>query len=205
MTIYWVNVDTQDALTLMAAVERALETGDTGTPPPPGVAASPAASVNPTDTYLHDNMAIARAVWSVDPHRIVLSSRPGLAAAINAFQRLVRKATWWYALPQWSQISEFHGAVVRALDALIEKERMLDTRMRDIEQMRLQAHLFALQQQIAVLRARNAELESRLAALEAQRAPHQRVEQTGSSLIDGNELPTNPQGDIMSDGASQYH
>ncbi|MCL6543487.1 MAG: hypothetical protein K6T87_23350, partial [Roseiflexus sp.] len=171
MTIYWVNVDTQDALTLMAAVERALETGDTGTPPLPGVAASPAASVNPTDTYLHDNMAIARAVWSVDPHRIVLSSRPGLAAAINAFQRLVRRATWWYTLPQWLQISEFHGAVVRALDALIEKERRLDMRVRDIEQMRLQAHLFALQQQIAVLRARNAELESRVAALEAQRAP----------------------------------
>ena len=146
MTIYWVNVDTQDALTLMAAVERALETGDTGAPPAPGVAGSPASPANPTDAYLHDNMAIARAVWSVDPHRIVLSSRPGLAAAINAFQRLVRRATWWYALPQWLQISEFHGAVVRTLDALIEKERRLDMRVRDIEQMRLQAHLFALQQ-----------------------------------------------------------
>jgi hypothetical protein len=202
MTIYWVNVDTQDALTLMVAVERALETGDTGTPPPPGVAASPAASVNPTDTYLHDNMAIARAVWSVDPHRIVLSSRPGLAAAINAFQRLVRRATWWYTLPQWLQISEFHGAVVRALDALIEKERRLDMRVRDIEQMRLQAHLFALQQQIAVLRARNAELESRVAALEAQRAPSQHAGQTGSSFFNRHDPHKNPGGDIISDGAS---
>jgi hypothetical protein len=202
MTIYWVNVDTQDALTLMAAVERALETGDTGTPPPPRVAASPATSGNPTDTYLHDNMAIARAVWSVDPHRIVLSSRPGLAAAINAFQRLVRRATWWYTLPQWLQISEFHGAVVRALDALIEKERRLDMRVRDIEQMRLQAHLFALQQQIAVLRARNAELESRVAALEAQRAPSQRAEQTGSSCINRHDPHKNPGDDIISDGAS---
>jgi len=202
MTIYWVNVDTQDALTLMVAVERALETGDTGTPPPPGVAASPAASVNPTDTYLHDNMAIARAVWSVDPHRIVLSSRPGLAAAINAFQRLVRRATWWYTLPQWLQISEFHGAVVRALDALIEKERRLDIRMRDIEQMRLQAHLFALQQQIAVLRARNAELESRVAALEAQGAPSQHAEQTGSPFFNRHDPHKNPGGDIISDGAS---
>jgi len=197
MTIYWVNVDTQDALTLMVAVERALETGDTGTPPPPGVAASPAASVNPTDTYLHDNMAIARAVWSVDPHRIVLSSRPGLAAAINAFQRLVRRATWWYALPQWLQISEFHGAVVRTLDALIEKERRLDMRVRDIEQMRLQAHLFALQQQIAVLRARNAELESRVAALEAQRAPSQHAGQTGSSFFNRHDPHKNPGGDII--------
>jgi hypothetical protein len=202
MTIYWVNVDTQDALTLMVAVERALETGDTGTPPPPGVAASPAASVNPTDTYLHDNMAIARAVWSVDPHRIVLSSRPGLAAAINAFQRLVRRATWWYALPQWLQISEFHGAVVRTLDALIEKERRLDMRVRDIEQMRLQAHLFALQQQIAVLRARSAELESRVAALEAQRAPSQHAGQTGSSFFNRHDPHKNPGGDIISDGAS---
>lgn len=183
MTIYWVNVDTQDALTLMAAVERALETGDTGTPPPPGVSTSPATPVNPTDAYLHDNMAIARAIWSVDPHRIVQSSRPVLATAINAFQRLIRRATWWYTLPQWLQISEFHGAVVRALDALIEKERRLDMRVRDIEQMRLQAHLFALQQQIAVLRTRNAELESRIAVLEAQSAPAQHPEQTGSSSI----------------------
>jgi hypothetical protein len=67
MTIYWVNVDTQDALTLMAAVERALETGDTGAPPAPGVAGSPASPANPTDAYLHDNMAIARAVWSARP------------------------------------------------------------------------------------------------------------------------------------------
>ena len=73
MTIYWVHSDSDDALTLMAAVERALETGDTGTPPPPGVAASPATSGNPTDTYLHDNMAIARAVWSSTP--TVLSCR----------------------------------------------------------------------------------------------------------------------------------
>jgi hypothetical protein len=197
MTIYWVNVDTQDALTLMAAVERALETGDTGAPPAPGVAGSPASPANPTDAYLHDNMAIARVVWSVDPHRIVLSSRPGLAAAINAFQRLVRRATWWYTLPQWLQISEFHGAVVRALDALIEKERRLDMRVRDIEQMRLQAHLFALQQQIAVLRARNAELESRVAALEAQRAPSQRAGQTGSSFFNRHDPHKNPGGDII--------
>lgn len=167
MAIYWVNSDSDNALTLMTAVERALETGDTGTPPAPG-AGSPAAPADPTDTYLHDNLAIARAIWSVDPHRIVQSNRPGLAAAINAFQRLVRRATWWYSLPQWLQISEFHGAVVRALDALTEKERRLDMRLRDIEQMRLQAHLFALQQQIAVLRAERTALEQRIAALEAQ-------------------------------------
>ncbi|MGB9752536.1 hypothetical protein [Roseiflexus castenholzii] len=172
MAIYWVHSDSDDALTLMAAVERALEIGDTGTPPAPG-AGSPATPANPTDAYLHDNLAIARATWSVDPHRIVQSRRPGLAAAINAFQRLVRRATWWYTLPQWLQISEFHGAVVRALDALTEKERRLDMRIRDMEQMRLQAHLFALQQQIAVLRAERAELERRIATLEAQMvAPH---------------------------------
>ncbi|MCS6840965.1 MAG: hypothetical protein RMJ54_16070 [Roseiflexaceae bacterium] len=167
MAIYWVNSDSDDALTLMAAVERALETGDVGTPPAPG-ASSPATPAGSTDTYLHDNLALARAIWSVDPHRIVQSNRPGLAAAINAFQRLVRRATWWYTLPQWLQISEFHGAVVRVLDALTEKERRLDMRIRDVEQMRLQAHLFALQQQIAVLRAECAELERRVASLEAQ-------------------------------------
>ncbi|MCS6938121.1 MAG: hypothetical protein RMJ55_17320 [Roseiflexaceae bacterium] len=169
MAIYWVNSDSDDALTLMAAVERALKTGDRGTPPAPG-ASSPAAPASPADAYLHENLAVARAVWSVDPHRIVQSNRPGLAAAINAFQRLVRRATWWYTLPQWLQISEFHGAVVRVLDALTEKERRLDMRIRDIEQMRLQAHLFALQQQIAVLRAERAELERRIAALEAHNA-----------------------------------
>jgi hypothetical protein len=183
MATYWVNSDSDDALTLMAAVERALETGDTGTPPPPG-AGSPAAPADLADAYLHDNLACARAVWSVDPHRIVQSNRPGLAAAINAFQRLVRRATWWYTLPQWLQISEFHGAVVRVLDALTEKERRLDVRIREIEQMRLQAHLFALQQQIAVLRAERAELEQRLAALEAQSAVQRPAAADGEHGVD---------------------
>ncbi len=169
MTIYWVNSDSDDALTLMAAVERALEIGDVGTPSAPG-ATSSAVPASSTDAYLRDNLALAHATWSVDPHRIVRSNRPGLAAAINAFQRLVRRATWWYTLPQWLQISEFHGAVVRVLDALSEKEQRLDERLRSIEQMRLQAHLFALQQQIAVLRAERVELERRIAALEAQYA-----------------------------------
>ncbi len=173
MTIYWVNTDSDNALDLMTAVERALESGATGTPPPPGMSSAPATPTDSGDAYLAENMALARATWTVDPHRIVVSSRPGVAAAINAFQRLARRATWWYALPQWLQISEFHGAVVRALDALAEKERLLGIRVREIEQMRLPAHLFALQQQVAALRAerdllarRVAELEARLATLE---------------------------------------
>lgn len=168
MTVFWINTESDNALALMEAVAHVLEQGDAGAPPPPGIANAPARPIDPGDAYLADNLAAARATWSVDPHRIVVSNRPGLAAAINAFQRLTRRATWWYALPQWLQISEFHGALLRALEALAEKERLLGIRVREVEQLRLPAHLFALQQQVATLRGERDRLEQRIAELEAR-------------------------------------
>jgi hypothetical protein len=31
----------------------------------------------------------------------------------------VRRATWWYQLPQWQQVNQFHGVSVRVIDSLL--------------------------------------------------------------------------------------
>lgn len=167
MSIYWVRNESNSALDAMVAVEQALAAGNTGTAPQqvtPPLAES--------DTYLNDNIVLAHAIWPVDPHRIIHSNRPVLAIVINLFQKIVRRLTWWYVLPQWLQISEFHGALVRAIDALIERQRLLAIRVSAIESAHTPVHVYALEQQIQALRAEQRELRRQIAELERRIAEH---------------------------------
>jgi hypothetical protein len=150
----------------MEAVERALAEGDTGTP---ATATRPAESAETavSDPYLAENLAAMRAIWSVDPHRIVISGRPVLAGMINRFQRFIRRGTWWYTLPQWQQISEFHGAATRVAEALLEHQRQLREQAA--------AAMFtpigrtqALEEQLQLLRMDLMGLQNRVAELEEQ-------------------------------------
>lgn len=165
MTIYWVKTDSTDALDALAAVEQALAQGDTGTPP-----ATKQITTDDPDRYLTENIALAHATWPVDPHEIVNSNRLLLAHAINLFQRLVKKLTWWYALPQWQQVSQFHGAAVRVIDVLVERQRLLSIRLNALESTHLPMHVYALEQQIQALRSEQRELRRRVAELEQQLA-----------------------------------
>jgi hypothetical protein len=174
MTIYWIRADNDNALATMAAVERALN-GDQDATTDENVMASMQSDPTAGDTYLADNLALARAAWAVDPHRIVASQRPGLAKALNGFQHLVRRATWWYSLPQWLQITEFQGSVVRIVDSLLEHQRRLNERLNRgvIEDACLLGHIRALEDRVRALdderqalRRRVTDLEQRLAAQE---------------------------------------
>jgi hypothetical protein len=160
MTIHWIQTQSDDVFATLDEIERAIAAGDTGAPP-----AGPPAIVD-QDPYLTESLSIARASWSVDPNQIVTSSRPGLAGVINLFQRLVRRATWWYTLPQWLQASKFHGAVVRIIDVLLDRQRLLGIRIGQIESTNAPAHLFALEQQIQALRDEQRELRRRIQELE---------------------------------------
>jgi hypothetical protein len=175
MTITWVRTDNDNVFSALEAVERALATGDTGTPPTAEVVADladPAAG----DAYLAENLALARATWPVDPHRIVESRRPGLGVAINAFQRLVRRATWWYALPQWQQISEFHAALVRIVDSLLEHQRQLRVRLTAVEAAYIsRARMQVVEEQISALLAEQQQLRHRIAELESRLARYERA------------------------------
>jgi hypothetical protein len=165
MTIYWVNTESNDALDALAAIEHALATGETGTPP---AAALPESERR--DSYLDDNLAYLHDRWNVDQHAIVTSSRPVLARAVHLFQRAARRATWWHSLPQWQQVSAFHGALVRVVDVLFDRQRLLALRIAELERAHLPAHLYALEQQVQALRAEQRQLRRRIAELEGRLA-----------------------------------
>jgi hypothetical protein len=168
MTVYWIRTESNSAFSAMEAVERALAEGDTGTP---ATSTRPAESAEAAvgDPYLAENLAAIRAIWSIDPHRIVISRRPVLAGMINRFQRFIRRGTWWYALPQWQQISEFHGAATRVVEVLLENQRQLR------EQAAAAMFMFtplgrtqALEEQLQLLRMDLMGLQNRVAELEEQ-------------------------------------
>jgi hypothetical protein len=165
MTIYWIKTESDDVFAALAAVEQALASDNVGQP-----LSTTAPAASDTDSYLTDNLAAARSAWAVDPHAIVVSSRPGLAPAINLFQQLVRRLTWWQTLPQWQQISSFHGALVRIIDVLLDRQRLLGVRVNQLESLNAPAHLFALEQQIQALRDEQRLLRRQIAELERQLA-----------------------------------
>jgi hypothetical protein len=166
MTVYWIRTENDSALSAMAAVEQALMEGDTGSPAAATIVQAPEPACEAEiDPYLAENLATLHTRWPVDPHQIVVSSRPGLARAINVFQQLVHRATWWYNLPQWQQISEFHAASVRVIDSLMERQRQL-------RELALQwgmtpiGRTQALEEQIHLLRMEQLALQNRIAELE---------------------------------------
>lgn len=172
MTVYWVRTDNKSAFAALEAVERALAENDTGTP---ATALRAAEAPDPAsgDPYLRENLECMAATWAIDPHQIVVSRRPGLAAALNGFQRLVRRGSWWYTLPQWQQISEFHGALMRVTESLLEHQRRLRDQIAS-GALTPAGRTQALEEQVQMLRMeqltlqnRVTELETRLAALAA--------------------------------------
>ncbi len=167
MTTYWIQTSSDDVFEVLAAVDQALQADQHGIAPTlqePVVAGA-------ADPYLIDNLAIAHATWMVDSQAIVVSSRPGLGSAINAFQQIVRRVTWWQNLPQWQQVSSFHGALVRIIDVLLDRQRLLGIRIGQLESTNMPAHVFALEQQIQALRDEQRDLRRRVAELE-QRLSH---------------------------------
>jgi hypothetical protein len=164
MTVYWVRAESNSAFSAMEAVERALSVGDTGTPPIP-LEADLEPKLSTADPYLEENLALANTTWSVDPNWIVTSRRLALSAVLNGFQRLMRRVTWWYLAPQWLQANEFHGAVVRVLDSLFNRQRQDRDRMMEIEALAGQVPL--LMHRLEVMQLEQRRLRRRIAALEA--------------------------------------
>jgi hypothetical protein len=153
MTVYWVNSPTDSAFDAMQAVEQALETGDTGLAPSVPVVEPEPLDISAGDSYLATSLESLHATWPIDPHAIVASNRPYLGWAINRFQQLVRRATWWYTLPQWLQVAEFHGATVRTIDSMLEQQRQLRLRLAALETPHTVDRIQALEAQLRGLRA----------------------------------------------------
>jgi len=161
MTIYWVRAESENALSAVDAVERALVEGDTGEPPVAPRPTGPARGE--LEPYLQENLALLHTTWSVDPNQILWSQRPGLAAALDRFQGLARRVTLWYTLPQWLQANEFHGAVVRVIDSLLNRQR---------QDRELAERVPAIERRLDVMRMEQRQLRRRIAMLEAQLAEY---------------------------------
>ena len=174
MSVYWPHTDSENVADAMAAVERALAGEETP-------ASAAVAGVDPRlmeivghDRYLAENIVIAHQTWGIDQGAIVVSRRPMLGWAINRFQQLVRRATWWYAAPQWEQANAFHGSVVRVLASLIKGQHWLEQRFDDVAGGHVLARTALLEQQILHLREEQRALLTRIDELERQlHAPQQ--------------------------------
>jgi hypothetical protein len=166
MTIYWVRTEDESALGAIDAVDRAIAAGDIGAAP--AVIAPVALAGANIDDYLAEYLDLVHAAWSVDPNQIMELHRPGLSVAANVFQRLVRRATWWYTLPQWLQANQFHGAVVRLLDSLLNRQRQDRARLVELEA--LAGRVAILERRLDVSRIERAQLRRRIAELESRLA-----------------------------------
>jgi hypothetical protein len=162
MSIHWIKTQSDDVFEALEAIDQAITQQQQGDAPVVAAVVS-----SDTDPYLTESVAVAHANWAVDQRAIVMSSRPGFGSLINLFQRVVRRLTWWQQSPQWQQANTFHGAVVRVLDVLLDRQRLHHIRLGQLESANTAAHLFALEQQIQALRDEQRSLRKRIAELEA--------------------------------------
>src|SRR4030095_14634105 len=116
MTITWVHSESDNVFDALEAVERGLAQAEAAPP-----AALQHEDLFMDDSYLADNVGVMRANWTVDPWCVGASRAGALVRLFNLGQRVARRLTWWYTLPQWQQISEFNGAVVRSTDAVLAR------------------------------------------------------------------------------------
>jgi hypothetical protein len=104
-----------------------------------------------------------RAEWSVNPWRVVASGATLPGKLFTFGQRAVRRLTWWYALPQWQQISEFQGATVRVTDTLVAHLLDIKAQMHTVANVHSEQRLRALEDQLRAAQKRIDELEAQLA------------------------------------------
>jgi hypothetical protein len=116
------------------------------------------------DPYLADNVQRMHAEWSVDPWRIVAGSATLPGKLFGLGQRAVRRLAWWYALPQWQQISEFQGATVRVTDTLVAHLLDMKAQMNTVANVHSEQRLRALEDQLRAAQKRIDALEAQLAA-----------------------------------------
>lgn len=169
MTIYWVRTDNDSALLAMQAVERALAQHDTGSAPSETVVS--AVDLTNSDSYLAENLRAAHEGWSIDLGRFVEAGPSRFGGLFQATQRLVQRATWWYHLPRWQQVTLFHATIVRIVDSLLEHQRQLRERVKALEEGRTPlARMQVLEEHLQMLRTENIALQSRVIRLEEELA-----------------------------------
>ena len=165
MTIIWSRTNSKDVAASIGAVERALAEAER----------EQRAAENDLlgDAYLTEQIAALRREWSVDTTTTLPGGAGALGRLMGAGRSLVRRATWWYQLPQWQQVNQFHGASVRVIDSLLAGLSQLRQRILLLEADSVK--LKSLEEQLSIAYERQNHLleelhrlQSELAALKSQ-------------------------------------
>jgi hypothetical protein len=117
---------------------------------------------------LKDNVQVMRDTWEVDVWRVAEMKMPVLGFFLRLGQRIVRRLTWWYTLPQAQQISQFHAASVRTTDAVLARILELSARLQTLEHVHSEQRLQLLEEQLRDARYDQQKLLHRVAELEAR-------------------------------------
>jgi hypothetical protein len=163
MSIVWFHTESNNVRDVVEQAAHALRTANE--PQAEAAAPDPLAQHDP---YLAENVQRMHAEWSVDPWRVVGSSATLPGKLWNLGQRTARRLTWWYTLPQWQQISEFHGATVRVTDTLVAHLLDMKAQMHTVANVHSEQRLRALEDQLRATQKHVEELEAQLAAYRAQ-------------------------------------
>lgn len=166
MSIVWFHTESNNVHDVVEQAAHALHTADT-----PESEASTPDPLAIHDPYLAEHVQRMHAEWSVDPWRIVASSATLPGKVFGLGQRAVRRIAWWYALPQWQQISEFQGATVRVTDTLVAHLLDMKAQMNTVANVHSEQRLRALEDQLRAAQKRIESLEAQLAARSSDAAP----------------------------------
>lgn len=149
MSIYWVRFQGESAADVMRAVAAALQQDDRGAAPDQAAAPAPATTVLAgDDEYVQRNLTTLHTQWSIDPLRPdpPVDQRLISRALVHA-QHFIRRITRWYVMNPWLQTNEFHAAVVRIIDVILDRNDRLH---RELYEMRYR--LQSAEQQVNLLR-----------------------------------------------------
>lgn len=141
MAIIWARTGANDAAMTIGAVQRALAESERS-----DGASAPDAFMG--DPYLGEQVAALRAQWPVDTAAVLPGGPGALGRAVGAARALTRRATWWYQLPQWQQVHQFHSTSVRVLDSLLASLALLRQRVLLLEEQA--AKIKSLEEQLGI-------------------------------------------------------
>jgi hypothetical protein len=159
MSITWFHTESNNVRDVVEQAAHALHTANE--PQAEDTTPDPLALHDP---YLAENVQRMRAEWSVDPWRVVASGDTLPGKLFRLGQRATRRLSWWYALPQWQQISEFQGATVRVTDTLVAHLLAMKAQMNTVANVHSEQRLRALEDQLRAAQKRIDALEAQLAA-----------------------------------------
>jgi hypothetical protein len=164
MTIIWTRTNTNDAALTIEAVGRALADAERRD----GQAGDAMG-----DPYLAEQVAALRAQWPVDTAAVLPGGEGALGRAVGFARALARRATWWYQLPQWQQVHQFHGTSVRVIDTLLAGLAQVRQRVLLLEEQA--AKVKSLEEQLSIAYERQRHL---LEEVERLRADVDRLKST---------------------------